>query len=302
MDKQLDNADTDDVQQAQGAPAEKRGPARRSSGGREDALAVGAIVAVVLLPMLVSQPLHLLTTPPWYDEIVTWTLAHDPDITRAFRAVWGGFESNSPLLMLLCRPLAWLGEGMIVLRLATLAVWVLAMLGIYALCRKVARPPVALSAVLAVAATPVVANSVLETRFYALLLAATAWAAYFSQAVWQTAPTRQIRLQRVGFVVASVVACGIHYFGIIGICLITAAQFSIEARGLWHRETLKARLTPLLLLAAGNKWRLVPALAADRPGAARALRRAIAVEGLVVVAILFATAALTTVTTPPVNL
>lgn len=58
----------------------------------------------------------------------------------------------------------------------------------------------------------------------------------------------------------------------------------------------------LLALAAGNKWRLVPALAADRPGAAAALRRAIAVEGMAVAAILLVTAALTTVTTPPIKL
>ncbi|SEN31845.1 copper resistance D family protein [Palleronia pelagia] len=58
----------------------------------------------------------------------------------------------------------------------------------------------------------------------------------------------------------------------------------------------------LLLLAAGNKWRLVPALAAGRPGASAALRRSIALEGGAVILILLVTAAITTVTTPPVNL
>ncbi|MGR3542240.1 MAG: CopD family protein [Hasllibacter sp.] len=58
----------------------------------------------------------------------------------------------------------------------------------------------------------------------------------------------------------------------------------------------------LLGLAALNKWRLVPALAAGRAGAAAALRRSIALEGAAVAAILLITAAVTTVTTPPVNL
>jgi putative copper resistance protein D len=58
----------------------------------------------------------------------------------------------------------------------------------------------------------------------------------------------------------------------------------------------------LLGLAALNKVRLVPALRAEDPGAIRALRRSISVEMLAVVLILLATAAVTSVATPPVNL
>ncbi|QUJ78221.1 CopD family protein [Sulfitobacter albidus] len=58
----------------------------------------------------------------------------------------------------------------------------------------------------------------------------------------------------------------------------------------------------LLGIAALNKLWLVPALGAGRPGAKRALRRSISVEMIAVVLILLATASLTTVTTPPVNL
>ena len=58
----------------------------------------------------------------------------------------------------------------------------------------------------------------------------------------------------------------------------------------------------LLGLAAGNKLRLVPALAAGDAAAADRLHRAIRLEGVAVALILLATATLTTVTTPPVNL
>ena len=58
----------------------------------------------------------------------------------------------------------------------------------------------------------------------------------------------------------------------------------------------------LLGLAALNKWHLVPALASGAPGAPAALRRSIALETAAVAAILLATAAITTVTTPPTNL
>lgn len=58
----------------------------------------------------------------------------------------------------------------------------------------------------------------------------------------------------------------------------------------------------LLGFAAWNKVRLVPALRAEKPGAAHALRRSISMEMLAVVMILLATATITSVTTPPVNL
>lgn len=58
----------------------------------------------------------------------------------------------------------------------------------------------------------------------------------------------------------------------------------------------------LLALGALNKWRLVPALRDGDPGATPALRRSIRVEGAIVVIVLLATSAITTVTTPPINL
>lgn len=61
-------------------------------------------------------------------------------------------------------------------------------------------------------------------------------------------------------------------------------------------------VSALLGVAALNKVRLVPALRAHAPGATRSLRQSISLEILAVVLILLATAAITSVTTPPVNL
>jgi len=61
-------------------------------------------------------------------------------------------------------------------------------------------------------------------------------------------------------------------------------------------------VTALLGLAALNKVRLVPALRAETPGATHALRRSISLEMLAVAFILLATATMTSVTTPPINL
>ena len=63
-----------------------------------------------------------------------------------------------------------------------------------------------------------------------------------------------------------------------------------------------AIVAALLGLAALNKVRFVPALRAEKPGAERTLRRSISWEMLAVVLNLLATATITSVTTPPVNL
>lgn len=68
--------------------------------------------------------------------------------------------------------------------------------------------------------------------------------------------------------------------------------------------TLLAKLcvvAGLMILAALNKWRYVPALASGEPTAAPHLRRSIQIEAVVVLLILITTATLTSITTPPVN-
>ena len=109
----------------------------------------------------------------------------------------------------------------------------------------------------------------------------------------------------------------LHRFGVVatGVVALLAAMGATFAwlvvddverlLGTAYGWTLLAKVTlvvGLTGLAALNKLRLVPALAAGRAGAAPALRRSIAAEVAVVAAILLATAALTTLTTPPVNL
>ena len=63
-----------------------------------------------------------------------------------------------------------------------------------------------------------------------------------------------------------------------------------------------AAVAALLSLAARNKLDLVPALARGEPSASSALRRSIEWEGAAIAVILLATAALTTITTPPAKL
>ncbi|MEJ6393154.1 CopD family protein [Gymnodinialimonas sp. 2305UL16-5] len=61
-------------------------------------------------------------------------------------------------------------------------------------------------------------------------------------------------------------------------------------------------VSALLGLATLNKVRFVPALRVAKPGATHALRQSISLEMLAVAPILLATATITSVTTPPINL
>ena len=100
--------------------------------------------------------------------------------------------------------------------------------------------------------------------------------------------------------------------GIVGLLVAVGTTFawllsgSLDALvGTAYGWTLLAKVAfvgGLLGLAALNKLRLVPALAAGDVNVATGLRRSIAGEGALVALILLATATLTTITTPPVNL
>lgn len=70
----------------------------------------------------------------------------------------------------------------------------------------------------------------------------------------------------------------------------------------WTLLTKLGGVAGLMALAALNKWRFVPALAYDATAAVPHLRRSIQIEAIAILLILLATATLTTITTPPVNL
>nr|WP_238941697.1 CopD family protein [Jannaschia sp. Os4] len=116
------------------------------------------------------------------------------------------------------------------------------------------------------------------------------------------APDGAALLHRFGVVAAGVVAL-LAAAGIALAWLLSGSLLALlgTAYG-WGLLAKVAVVAALLGLAALNKWRLVPALAAGAPGAPAALRRSIAVEGAAVFLIFLATAAITTVTTPPVKL
>ncbi|SEW47185.1 putative copper resistance protein D [Cognatiyoonia koreensis] len=103
--------------------------------------------------------------------------------------------------------------------------------------------------------------------------------------------------------VASVTVPLLIVFGVIFAWFMTGSLSALLSTA--YGWTLLAKLgvvTGLMALAALNKWRLVPALASGVRAAETHLRRSIQIEAMAVVLILLATATLTSITTPPVNL
>ncbi len=103
--------------------------------------------------------------------------------------------------------------------------------------------------------------------------------------------------------VASLTVALLVVVGLIFAWLMTGSFSNLLSTA--YGKTLLAKLgvvSGLMALAALNKWRFVPALASGTPVAVRHLRRSIQIEAIAVLLILMATATLTSITTPPVNL
>ena len=103
--------------------------------------------------------------------------------------------------------------------------------------------------------------------------------------------------------VASLTVALLVVVGLIFAWLMTGSFSNLLSTA--YGKTLLAKLSVvsgLMALAALNKWRFVPALASGTPAAVPHLRRSIQIEAIAVLLILMATATLTSITTPPVNL
>ena len=103
--------------------------------------------------------------------------------------------------------------------------------------------------------------------------------------------------------VASLTVALLVVVGLIFAWLMTGSFSNLLSTA--YGKTLLAKLgvvSGLMALAALNKWRFVPALASGTPAAVPHLRRSIQIEAIAVLLILMATATLTSITTPQVNL
>ncbi len=218
--------------------------------GRELLLALAGLVALVLGQMRVADSFYLLRRNFWYDEILTQTLVADPDFGHAMRGLAAGIETHPPTLYMLLRAFTTLagGPNEVTLRLFSLLAILATLAGLYLLLRQSFSPLAAFVSVLAVWCHPVVVVQSFEARFYAPLLAGVVWYAYFLLRVREPDAGRGWAVL-VG--TAAVFVCGIHYFGVIALGLVTAGEVLARRRAgvCWWKGLAPVALGPLALAA-----------------------------------------------------
>src|SRR6516162_2059908 len=125
--------------------------------GSPPMLGEAALVTVLLgagmaVQLVLSRGLSLFRRHLWIDEIVTFKLVSDRDVSHALRAIVGGLDTNPPCYHLLLRLLRRLvgSAAEVLLRLFALLCVLLALGGLYVSLRQAFPPPVSLAGVLAV--------------------------------------------------------------------------------------------------------------------------------------------------------
>lgn len=135
------------------------------------------------------------------------------------------------------------------------------------------------------------------------LLAAAFWVAALAP-LYRAAGGAQgaALLHRFGVLASAAIAILVTAGGIFAWLMVGTLGGLVTTAYGWTLLAKLGLVAGLMGLAAANKWRLVPALGKGKSGAQRHLRHSIKAEILVIAIILIATATLTSVTTPPVNL
>jgi hypothetical protein len=197
------------------------------------------MVVVLAVQLLLADAFFLFQRNFWLDEIYTYILAGDPDVVHSLRALAGGVETHPPTYYLLLRAFAVLGggPGEVVYRVAALLAVFLALLGVYALLRRRFSILVAATVVLALWCHPMVRYHAFEARAYGVWLAAIVWFAYFLERC--RAKPRSWTAHLLVAVTAALV-CTVHYFGILSLGLVTAADLVRRRRGGDLRRVLPA--------------------------------------------------------------
>ncbi len=215
---------------------------------REIPLAALAIAALWAAQLAAANGWMLFGRPLWLDEILTYLVANDPSFPHAMAAVRHGVDANPPGL----HATLWLiancvgGLGPIGLRAFSLSSVMLAMLGVYLTARRLgAGPPAALAGAAAMAACPLAVEHAVEARYYGPLLAILAWFAY-AQLRARTARRPTLAFAAVAALAAA--AGFVHYFGLLAVGLMVAADLApddLPLRRRWPR--LAAPLVGLLI-------------------------------------------------------
>ncbi len=195
---------------------------RAIASPRAGAVALATIVVfefIVLVPLARARLL-------WYDELLTLHISHLQPFAQVWRALQAGVDGMPVGYYILVRLANLLpGDPEIVLRLPSIAGYLLSLIGVYWFARKRLPVAVALTAVLLVAVSPF-RDYALEARSYSLLVGFLAIAAVF----WQRIGERRLMALLFALFLALAVAC--HHLAVLTIACFGAAElvFTVHSR------------------------------------------------------------------------
>ncbi|MFN8708215.1 MAG: hypothetical protein ACK526_23060 [Planctomyces sp.] len=241
----------------------KRDSHQPESGAWRHAL-TGLVLLTPVLIFIAAGGNYLLHRPLWMDEVHTWLLVSDPDLSYAMPALRDGVDFNPPGYFLAARLWCWLTFGVseFRLRIFSLALIVFSMVVLTRTAgRRFGIVPVT-TAILFTVGNRLILHQCTEMRFYALWIAAlVCLSASFEKTCETKTKGSALLTSALSFLV-----CTCHYFGVIsvGLMLIFAV---IRCRGALRRSFL-----PLITLLVGFSGPIVciPFLLSQRQAVTRA--------------------------------
>jgi uncharacterized membrane protein len=194
----------------------------------------------------------LLSRPLWLDELMTYRLAADPDLSHAIAAVGAAVDSGPPIRILMLRAFCELTGGIdeIHMRLFSLTSALAALAGAYLLSRRVARPSAAFLAALAMGTHPLMLDHQFQCRFYSTFVAAVVWFSVFF--VQTKRGGRRQLMWNIATALAATLVCTLHYFGIFSLALVLSADFMFDRRPwrVWLIRAIPVLAGPIALAAS----------------------------------------------------
>jgi hypothetical protein len=211
--------------------------------------AAAALITIGVLGQIwLANASDLLSRHLWHDEILSETLATDPDLGRSMQALAAGVETHPPTYYLLLR--AWtLVMGRTdewSMRSLSLLATIAALTGLYVYMRRAFSIPACIPALIVVWSGSLIMGQAFEARMYAVWLAAIVWFAVFLSWCDRDATF----LTRLLVAVCAIVVCTVHYFGIVPLVLVASFEFWRRSPGPGRWTGFTAASSGLLALAA----------------------------------------------------
>jgi hypothetical protein len=178
--------------------------------------------------VLGARALDLFSHPLWLDETFTSMLVNDKSFTHMLSAIAAGVDTNPPTLYVMLWPIARAFGSLDETALRAIAlVWMLlAVTGLYAICRSFFSRGASTVAALAIWAHPLIIDHAFEARFYGPWLALTVWFCYLQMLATDDEP----KWRRVVRYVLAILATSAHYFGAFSMLLIAATDLLVHRR------------------------------------------------------------------------